>query len=659
MSLSRKPPATLPQALDAAIPGGRGVTYVEGESDERRVGYGELRQRALRLLRQLQERGVARGDHLVLFVRQNEAFVDAFWACALGGIVAVPVAVGMSDEHRLKLLRIATLLGRPWILSDRRSLERATAVATDSPHAQAAAGLTGRAILLETLEGGGSAAVPATIVSDDVAFIQFSSGSTSEPKGVVLTHRNLMANWRGIAASSRFVAGDSSLSWMPLTHDMGLIAMHLFMVSSGLDCTLMPTELFIRRPLLWLEAAARRRATILASPNFGYRYYLKVLGERTVDHLDLSAVRIIYNGAEPISAALVREFQRRIAPARLAPHAVLNVYGLAEASVGVSTPEPGSPMRTIVVDRHQMRVGEVPVPRQPGERDALEIVGVGRAATPCELRVVADDDSPLPEGRYGHVQIRGENVTSGYFENPSANAALHTADGWVRTGDLGLVDGGCLFITGRSKEIIFVNGQNYYPHDIEQVALQAEGLELGKVVAAGVQRAGASTDELVVFVVHRGEVEEFLPLATSVARLVNGHAGLEVADVVPVRRIPKTTSGKIQRHVLEQELRDGLYDADLERLHALREAQRGAGGASTGEIEAALQGICERALDGRRVGVRDNLFDLGASSLKLIEIHEQVDALYPGQVELTALFDHPTLADLAAHIRARLAASRR
>jgi len=262
----------------------------------------------------------------------------------------------------------------------------------------------------------------------------------------------------------------------------------------------------------------------------------------------------------------------------------------------------------------------------------------------------------LPEDRIGNVQMSGENVTRGYFENAAANAAAITSDGWVRTGDMGLYHQGELYISGRAKEIIFVNGQNYYPHDIESIAQRVEGLELGKVVAAGVRPAGSQTEELVVFILHRSGMEEFLPLATQVSRLINEQTGLEVGHVVPVKRIPKTTSGKIQRHLLEASLVDGEFDTELKELAGLRAAQHGdspeAGGLST--IEDKLKTIVDTALQGKRVGVNDNLFEIGASSLKLIEIHERIDHEYPGLVDLTELFDFPTIGELARHLQSKL-----
>jgi len=365
-------------------------------------------------------------------------------------------------------------------------------------------------------------------------------------------------------------------------------------------------------------------------------------------------VRLIFNGAEPISVELCDEFLTRLAPARLGRNTMYPVYGLAEASLAVSFPPVGAPLKTITLNRHRMNPGDPVEPVAESDPQALQLVSEGKAIPYTRVRIAGDDDRELAEDRIGHVHITGDNVTRGYFEDPEANAAAFTADGWLRTGDLGLKHDGDLYISGRAKEIIFVNGQNYYPHDLEAIAQRAPGLELGKVVASGVRRRGAETEQLVVFVLHRGGAEDFLPLATQVARLINEQTGLEVAEVVPVKRIPKTTSGKVQRHLLEESYVDGEFDAELAALAALRAAQRNPAQRARSELEEQLKTICDAALEGKRVDLNDNLFEVGASSLKLIEIHEQIDRLYPGQIDLTELFDYPTIAELAKHLEAKL-----
>lgn len=647
-------PDTLIQLLERNRGLDRNIRYLEGEHEERVVPYAELYERAVGILWHLQQLGAKPGDKLIIFLNDNEQFLDGFWAALAGGIVPVPLAVGIADEHRHKLLRIAKRLGDPFIYTDRKQLDRLGAFAAQVGETATFAKLARRAFIpgeIDDLSNAGRTVAPRP---DDVAFIQFSSGSTSEPKGVVLTHGNIVANARSAIEACSFTDRDVSLSWMPLTHDMGLIGFHLFMFASGMELHLMPTELFIRRPLLWLKFASERRATLTSSPNFGYRHLLKVLGERTLDGTDLSSVRLIFNGAEPISVELCDEFMSRMAPYGLKKSAMFPVYGLAEASLAMSFPDVGTEYSWITVDRHRLGVGEGAVDATPASKDALTLMCVGRAIPATEIRIAAADRSAQPDGVVGHLLIRGPNVTKGYFELPDVNASTITPDGWLDTGDLGLYRDGRLYITGRAKEIIFVNGQNYYPHDLESIAQRAQGLELGKVAAAGCRPAGAETEELTLFVLHRGAIADFVPVANEVARLVNEHAGLEVAHVVPVKRIPKTTSGKIQRVALEQAYLAGEFDAELAELARLRAAQHTGGATAHAGVESQLKAIVDAALPGREIGLSDNLFEIGASSLTLIQIHEEIDKLYPGKVDLTELFDFPTIAELSKHLQSKL-----
>jgi acyl-CoA synthetase (AMP-forming)/AMP-acid ligase II/aryl carrier-like protein len=635
----------------------RAITYVDGENSERRVPYGEVYARAVGILYHLQAMGAQRGDKMIIFLSSNEQFLDGFWAAVCGGITPVPLAVGISDEHRHKLLRVARKLGKPLLYTDAKNLERLQALAEQVGESALFDELNARAFLVESITDISRAGKLYPPAADDLAFIQFSSGSTAEPKGVMLTHGNLIANTQGSTAVDKFNDQDVTLSWMPLTHDMGLIGFYLMQFANRVHVHLMPTELFVRRPLLWLQVAAKKRVTITCSPNFGYRHFLKVLGDRRLEGVDLSAIRLIYNGAEPISVELCNEFMNKLAYTGLKRQAMYPVYGLAEASLAVTLPELGSDYRWLRVNRHQLNLGAQIELNPADARDALELMCVGRVVPNTEVRIASDARDALPEAHVGHILIRGASVTRGYFADPQATALAVGADGWVDTGDLGFLYEGSLYIAGRSKEIIFVNGQNYYPYDLENIAQRAPGLDLNKLVAAGVAKPGSQGEELVVFVLHRGSMAEFLPTAAAVSRLINEHTGLEVAQVIPTKRIPKTTSGKVQRHVLEQAYVDGEFDAELAELKALREAPGAATPVSGSELENRLQSICEAALPGKRIAVQDNLFDIGASSLKLIEIHENVDREFPGLIDLTELFDHPTIAELAQHLASKLKAA--
>jgi acyl-CoA synthetase (AMP-forming)/AMP-acid ligase II/aryl carrier-like protein len=647
-------PITLTDLLQTQRGADRTVTYHEGEHEARTVRYHELYERALGILHHFQRMGARPGDRLLLFLTSNEAFIDAFWAGILGGITPVPVAPGISDEHRHKLLRIAAQLGNAFLYTERKLFERIRNFAEQHEQHATLAALQARALLSDELTDISRAGRVHAARPSDAAFIQYSSGSTSAPKGVVLTHANLLANCQGATAGAQFCDRDISLSWMPLTHDMGLIGFHIIMLANRVQIHHMATELFIRRPVLWLQLASRLRATLLCSPNFGYRHYLKVLADRPLGELNLASVRLLFNGAEPISLPLCDEFMTRLAGAGLARTAMFPVYGLAEASVAVSFPPPGSGYHAAWFDRQRLNPGQAINLLAPGDRAGLALIAVGRAIPLCELRIVGDDDQMLAEEHVGHIQIRGANVTAGYLDTPEANTALHTADGWLRTGDLGAIHDGELYVTGRHKEILFVNGQNYYPHDLESLTLDIPGVELGKIVVSGVRPADAESDQLVVFVLHRGELADFLPIAHGVARRLGEHAGLEVTAVVPVKRIPKTTSGKVQRHLLEEEYLAGSNDAELSALRLLA-AQHGAVLDGSNPLIAQLQALCATALDGRHIDTSESLFDAGVSSLKLMTLHERIEERWPGVLDVTDIFDNPSIAELAHFLSERLA----
>jgi acyl-CoA synthetase (AMP-forming)/AMP-acid ligase II/acyl carrier protein len=633
----------------------RAVTYVSGENEERRVAFGDVYARALGILFHLQTMGAKRGDAMIIFLSNNEQFMDGYWAAVCGGIVPVPLAVGISDEHRHKLLRIAVKLGNPLLYTDKKSLDRLQSLAESSGQSALFDSLKARTFLVETITDISRPGKMHRPAPEDTAFIQFSSGSTSEPKGVVLTHANLVANIKGAIQVGRFNQDDVTLSWMPLTHDMGLIGFYLMHFTARAHVHLMPTDLFVRRPLLWLQTCSGKRVTITCSPNFGYRHLLKVLGDRKLDGVDLSSIRLIFNGAEPISVELCNEFMDKLAYTGLKRQAMYPVYGLAEASLAVSFPKLNTDYRWIRVNRHKLNVGDAIELNPERSGDTLELMAVGTPIPNTEVGITDAGRKPLAHGRVGHILIRGANVTRSYFGDTQATAQAIDAHGWLDTGDLGCFHEDQLYITGRAKEIIFINGQNYYPYDLENIAQRAPGLELGKVVVAGVRKPHAQTDELTIFVLHRTDMQEFLPTATAVSRLINEHAGLEVAQVVPVKRIPKTTSGKVQRHLLEESYIDGEFDAELAELERLRAAGAGKAAPTASDLEARLLAICDAALPGKVLSKSDNLFEIGASSLKLIEIHESIDREFPGLIDLTELFDHPTVAQLAKHLEGKLA----
>ncbi len=347
-------------------------------------------------------------------------------------------------------------------------------------------------------------------------------------------------------------------------------------------------------------------------------------------------------------------FLAAMAPHGLAREAMYPVYGLAEACLAVSFPPPGRPYRALTLARGSLGIGSVARVVDPGSSDSLALMALGTALGGTALRITDDDDRAVPDGTVGHVQIRGANVTGGYVGVPEDSQPF-TADGWLRTGDLGFVTAGDgeLVITGRYKEIIFVNGQNYYPNDVESIAETFAGIELGKLAVAAGRRGDRDEDELLLFLVDRGPLMDFVPVAQRLRRQITEHTGLTVAHVLPVRSLPKTTSGKVQRTKLAADYEAGAFDAVLAELDALApHAPVAADGGETG-MEARIRQICAAVITDRAIGLDDDFFELGVSSLTLARIHERIDEEYPGQLDVEDLFTKSTIRAVAGHLEAR------
>ncbi|MFK8078468.1 MAG: AMP-binding protein [Granulosicoccus sp.] len=633
-----------------------GITIVNGQGEHERIAYGQMLSRAQSRLAQFQSLGLGRGSQLIIQTSDNAAFLEAFWACLLGGITAVPISGGNTHEHKNKFFRIAAKLGTPGVYTDSQTSKRLHDFAQDNGLVNNYAELAQRTIdCTEAAPVGGSANIVA-VNEDDVAFIQFSSGSTSAPKGVVLTHKNLLVNTRSIIVGCHMTQSDHLFSWMPLTHDMGLIGFHLTPLVCDVDQALMPTEVFVRRPALWLSEAATLKATMLCSPNFGYQHLLKSFKPEKHETLDLSSVRLVFNGAEPISVDLCQRFMQSLAPFNLASDAMCPVYGLAEASLAVTFPRMDDRFKSITINRGQLGLGQSIRLLESDTATGIDFVSVGKPVQDVSVEIRSETGDTYEEGVTGLICIHGANVTAGYYQEPELNSETITDSGWLNTGDLGFIQDGSLYITGRAKDIIFVNGQNVYPHDLEEILIQRGLVERGKVAIASHREIGRDDELLHVFVLHRGDPEELADMGKAMTKTLSEAAGVSVHALVPVPRIPKTTSGKVQRYLLIQGLGDGDYSTLLQaKSVAVEEQDAPVSEASQSLDDAAslLLAICNKEVEGITVTSDDNLFELGISSLTLASIHAAIEEQWPDQVDITDLFDYPTVSELAQLLDAK------
>lgn len=636
-----------------------GINFIS-RNEEHRLDYGLLRQRSLSILRMLQKIGLKPGQQVMIQVEDNQRFIESFWACMLGGFVAVPVSAGHGEDQRLKTVRIWNTLESPYILTSNQNLLNLLDYAKANELGSLFEIWRNRSVTTEELEGAPEEeeGIPWNARESDMAFIQFSSGSTGNPKGVVLTHRNLLANMNAIVHCSGASANDSSISWMPLTHDMGLIGFHLTPLLAGMKQFIMSPSLFIMNPMMWLAKTNEHRITTLASPNFGYHHLLRHFDEALAETFDLSCVRLIFNGAEPISAQLCRKFNKKMQGYGLNPNVMFPVYGMAEATLAVTFPPVHEPLQSILLDRKSLLSSGEMREAIGEEAEPIEFVDVGSPVADCEVRIIGDDGLKLNERTIGTIQVRGSHVTSGYYNNTQATQAAIDPEGWLDTGDLGFLRNGRLVVTGRKKDLIIINGQNIYPHDLERIAAEECAIELGKAAACGVFNPEKQTDEIALFVTYRGKWQNVMPLIRELKKTLNVKVGVEITYVIPVKAIPKTTSGKIQRYLLAQQFAAGEFNERIAQIEEaldnqqLTEAHAADSGAdsSYSEVEKRLVPLWEDALNVRAQGKDSHFFESGGHSMKAAALLTNVYREFQAEVSLSDFFLNPTLAGLASLI---------
>ncbi|WP_343690798.1 AMP-binding protein [Chitinophaga sp.] len=643
----------------------KGITFIKSGDQETFVAYPHLIKKAKHCLYYLQTvAGIKSGDELIIQEEDNELLLTAFWACILGGIIPVPVSTGTKNEHKLKLLKIWDTLKHPHLFAAEDHIQRLIS------YIQVEAPETSISQLLEhtIYSGTDFSSFPDTSVLhtpalDDLAFIQYSSGSTGAPKGVMLTHRNLFYNTIDLTEKMQLTPADKKLSWMPLSHDMGMIAFHLTAVQAGCTQYLMPTPLFIRRPLLWMESVNRHKATILYSPNFGYEYFMEAMDNKPAGSWDLSSVRMIINGAEPISAEVCRRFATKLKPMGLSPLAIAPGYGMAEASVCVTLSAADAPVIEHFFQRDNLRVFDTVIEEGNSSPQTVGFVECGTPARHCEVRVCGDKDEILAPGTVGHIHISGLNVTAGYYRNEEATKALLTNDGWVRTGDLGLIHpNGQLIITGRHKNMIILQGNNYYHHDIERLLFDIPGIAAGKVVACGIPGDSNERERLLIFVLFKGTPAAFADTEEAVVVTLSDVLGIVPDVVIPVREIPKTTSGKIQHFELLQRFRRGEFDEVLNALKSLSarrfldQWQQEQPTLRLYKIENWLQETVASLLkiSATDVDLIQPLVDQGMKSLHGVQLRNLLERRLNIDLAIGVLYKYPSIDKLAGFIYRKL-----
>ena len=644
----KKYPKTLSRALIQAAETKQSMIFIDDRGEEKALTYNQLKVNAEQALASLQKMGIQSGRSVVLQLDDLEEFLTSFWACVLGGLVPVPVLpfrnANVDDSSFRKLKTIVSELEAPFILMAdhnaeliEKALQQKNLIDNDFLN-------DATITTFSAIEKCDRDAEIFSSKTNDIAFLQYTSGSTSFPKGTQITNANVLATVQSMIMALDINESSVMLNWMPYYHDMGIIAGHIMAVVSCCKVIAMRPFTFVRRPIWWLEKIAEHRVSITFSPNFGLKRILEKCKPKQLTHLDLSCLKVILNGAEPISIQTSHRFVDLLHTHCAMPRECLVAgYGMAEASLAVSIAPLGEVMRTHVLNREKLGCGDKVEHVHAEDDHASLFADEGPAVAGMEIRVVDEKGDVLPVDTVGHVEIKGKSVTPGYFANDVANKKSFSGK-WFKTGDLGFIYEGRFIITGRVKDVVFVNGQNFYSHDFEHSCEQIDGLE--RLVVLGHFDHERNEEDLLAFVAcnskYIGAREK-----TGVLRATQMRIN-QCFDVTPTMfimlkstgEIPKTTSGKIMRHKLLENYIEGQFSNQCIHLSELLEIspdlspETDSGKHVTiSEFKLLIRnwwsevlGISENA-----IGDHDPFYSLGGTSIKAIEVlalaEDSVDCL--------------------------------
>ncbi len=533
------------------------VILREEDGTERAITYAHLYGEAAAVAAGLRERGVGRGDTVSLMLPTGLDFLRSFFGILMARAVPVPiyppVRLDRLEEYASRQAGILTDAQTRLLITIARARPVASLLRPQVPSLS-------DVVTADELAVTGAPPDEPAGEAGDPAFIQYTSGSTGQPKGVLLTHENLLANIRAIGAGMEVQPTDVAVSWLPLYHDMGLIGSWLLCLHQGVPITLLPPTAFLARPERWLWAIHQRRATLSGAPNFAYELCARRVPDHALEGLDLSSWRVALNGAEPVSPGTVERFTRRFGPFGFRAEALFPAYGLAENAVALALPPVGTGARFDRVARRPFQDEGRAEPAASGDPSALTFVSVGHALPEHEVRIVDEAGRDVAERIVGRLVFRGPSMMSGYYRNPEATAAINLPGGWLDSGDLAYLAGGEIHIAGRTKDLIIKGGRNLVPQEIEEAASEVDGIRRGCVVAFGAENPELGTEALVVVAETRvTDPVERDRIESAVIERVSAAVDIPPDRVVlaPPGAVLKTSSGKVRRAATRERFLSG------------------------------------------------------------------------------------------------------
>jgi fatty-acyl-CoA synthase len=554
---------TLVESIEYAAKGVRGANFYNARGDlVEAITWRQIRDRAHIIGKKLAGLGFKKGDRIALIAETSANFVAFFIGCQYASVLPVPLPLPTSfggKEGYVAQLRMQMESCQANGIMAPEFMEQIIDTATEGLDLL----FKGSIEAYENAEKDGEHCLPS---SDDLAYLQYSSGSTRFPHGVAVTHKSLLSNTLGMGKHGVKISdGDRCISWLPFYHDMGLVGTLLTTINCQVSVDFIPTEEFARRPLSWLRVMSMNGGTITYSPTFGFDICTRRVASRRTgwDELDLSTLRVAGIGGDMIRPDVMRAFTETFSSVGFNDKAFLPSYGLAECTLGVSFADTGKGIEIDLVeeallsgDRHVLVNGSADNSRK------REVVNCGKPLPEYELHIRDEDDNVLAEGSVGRVLVRGTSVMREYFNDPETTRAVLSEDGWLDTGDMGYMKDGYLYIVGRAKDMIIVNGRNHWPQDIEWAVEQLPGVKNGDVAAISVPGENAEEIPMILAQCRVSDSSERAHFIDEMRRHIQSITGINcMVELVPPRSLPRTSSGKLSRSKARNQYLSGHLQA--------------------------------------------------------------------------------------------------
>lgn len=542
----------------------KGMTFINAKGDEDFLSYPQLVEKAQKYLKGLYQKGLKHGDKLIIIVEDSKEFYISFWACIFGGIIAVPVSqptsweVGSTGLERLT--KIWNELDKAVVLIEEENREGYGSL-------QKSIVFDGfKFISTKELLSNEKAEIYKS-TPNDIIHLQFSSGSTGSPKGVQLTNKNILSSVTGTVQYCGLTSDDIVFTWLPQTHNMGVFGPYMLGMNSGSNVMILAASTFVSSPDIYLKKITLHKGTWICCSNFAFDWMVEKVPDEMLSELDLSSLRIAFNGSEPISSEVVNRFLNKFSKYGFKDGVILPAYGMSESTLAITIHPPNTSNKFEKISRQELLKNNKAVKAYlNNSKDIIEFANIGKPINGVSIRIADEKGDILNENEIGEIQAKGEIVTSGYYNSKEKNEELFV-DGWLRTGDLGYITDGTLVITGRMKDILIIRGENYIVHDLEEIIYKLNVVNRGAIAFIGNFNARTQEEELLLFIQSKFEIDNFIKLRQIAINAIQSSLGIKISHVIPIDKIPKTGSGKIHRFKLKKDYEDMLYENIIEQIN--------------------------------------------------------------------------------------------